>query len=161
MSKAIGLGCPCPTLNGVAENIEKWISTPKVVTIYETLAGKAWRKSTPNGYIGKVYGTNTAGTWIQLSDGRWIMNDPSYTFAERLTQFQRDDYAKNVSSKPREKTLETAKEVQQAVDAKMNIDPFGFENIVKKYGLQALLIAGGIYLVSTFGKTFIEAKLSK
>lgn len=138
----------------------KWVTSPKAINIYREPGGPVVRVSTPKGYIGKVYGMNTKGNWIQLARaGEWIIVDSSYTFTDRLTQFQLDDYAKKISSAPRKKANEVQQEV--ADNVKFNIGENPIESLVKKYALPAILIAGGIYLVATFGKAFIQGKLAQ
>lgn len=165
-----GLGCDCQRLNGLgfflANILGKWITSPKSINVYKAPGGALIRTTTPNGYIGKVFSANTAGTWIQLSRANeWIINDSSYSFADHLTQFQLDDYAKRISSAPREQAEQVAKEVEQAV-AEKNTNPFDaiaspIESIISKYAVPTILIVGGIYLAATYGKAFIQGKLSQ
>jgi len=48
---------------------------------------------------------------------------------------------------------------EQEAAAKREADPIGY--YLKKFGLPVLLIGGGIYLASTYGKAVIKAKLAK
>lgn len=84
----------------------KYIESPFSIIVYNKPGGERLKATTPNGYVGKVWGTNTAGTWIDITPGgstslggEWIINHESYNFNDHLTDFQRQDFANRYASK--------------------------------------------------------------
>lgn len=101
-----------------SEHLGLVINSPKSVSVYTDMGGALVRKTTPNGFIGKLNNWNSKQTWLRLNDTTWILNDSSYTFTPHYTQFQLDDRADNVSDLARKKSEQAAKEVEQVASEK-------------------------------------------
>lgn len=70
----------------------------------------------------------------------------------------KDDNAVSQAALKDQGTLTVAQEVKiEQEKAEKESDPVGY--YLKKFGLPALLIGGGIYLAATFGKQFLASKL--
>lgn len=90
------------------------------------------------------------------ADGRsWLMFETSYN----KYFFVPNEVASGSGLKDQGTlTLEEERKREEELRQKQN-DPVGY--YLKKYGLPVLLIGGGIYLAATYGKAFIQGKLSQ
>lgn len=165
------LSCPCRQRLGVITDYdviiiggkkysakELYEKTPTVfagsdVRVYSNPSDGGFKYVTKAGNpIGKYYSyllptASRPDGWIELQTG-----PSTFVFVKN------EALSKTSVADQGLKTLDQqVKEEQDQADR--DADPYGY--YLKKYGLPALLIGGGIYLVATYGKEFIKDKIIK
>lgn len=163
-----GLGCGCQQLGsatnydqikigGTTYSVNQIIGKTLIAKVETKLYSGA--KGTPS-VIGTVKAGQPLGiVWSYLrpeqADGRsWLMFDSNGRFF-----FVPNEAATNTGLKDQGAlTLKDEIKKEQQEEERRN-DPVGY--YLKKYGLPVLLIGGGIYLAATYGKAFIQGKLSQ
>lgn len=86
-------------------------------------------------------------TWLEVQTRAGYFYVPNEAVGGSVTTLK-EQGAKTVAQEIKEETAKAEKDA----------DPVGY--YIKKFGLPALLIGGGIYLAATYGKEIIKAKLS-
>lgn len=162
-----GLGCDCQLGSVLAyDQIKIGGKTYSVNQIIgKTITASVDTKLYSNPYgQGRVVGTVKAGQPIGIvysyfrpeqADGRsWLM------FDNGTTSFYVPNEVASGTGLKDQGAITVADEIkkEQEEEARRN-DPVGY--YLKKYGLPVLLIGGGIYLAATYGKAFIQGKLSQ
>ncbi|WKZ60801.1 MAG: hypothetical protein QY309_04805 [Cyclobacteriaceae bacterium] len=169
-----GLGCDCQQLGSVLayDQIKiggKTYSVNQIIgkTITASVDTKLY--SGPRG-TPSVVGTVKAGQPIGIvysylrpeqADGRsWLMFESSYTPGTAPKVYYVPNEAASGSGLKDQGAITVAQEVKKEQEEEARrTDPVGY--YLKKYGLPVLLIGGGIYLAATYGKSFIQGKLSQ
>jgi hypothetical protein len=136
--------------------LDKTVIAAKDTKVYSNASGKGTLVATIKAGqpIGKVYSYLKPDS--KNTDGRgWLMfegayNKPYYAPNEAVSSTGLKDQG----------TLTVTQELKKEEDAKLK-DDSPFEYYLKKYGLTALLVVGGIVVVSGVAKEFIKGSFTK
>ena len=172
----MGLGCDCqrPMLGAVSD-YDKIMIGGKTYTVNQIIGKTLIASKDTKLYSGvkgtpSVVGTVKAGQPIGVvfsyitpdrADGRsWLMFESSYIPGTAAKVYYAPNEVASGSGLTEQGTLtlEEERKREEEERQKQN-DPVGY--YLKKFGLPVLLIGGGIYLAATYGKAFIQGKLSQ
>lgn len=173
-----GLGCECQKVNnafGAVSDYDQIQIGGKTYTVNQIIGKTLIAAKDTKLYSGvkgtpSVIGTVKAGQPIGVvfsyitpdkADGRsWLMFESSYVPGTAAKVYYAPNEVASGSGLTEQGTLtlEQERKKEEEERQKQN-DPVGY--YLKKYGLPVLLIGGGIYLAATYGKAFIQGKLSQ